>query len=207
MNPFSIHDFQDRIPVSRETIERLESYADLLAQWQSRINLGGPSTLDDLWRRHMLDSAQLYGRLPAGTKTVYDLGSGAGFPGMVLAILGVSDVHLVESQRRKCTFLRQVAQATATPVTVHQDRIELLHGKIIAPVITARALAPLPRLLDLAAPLLGKSGVCLFLKGREARQELTLSQEKWRMTAEAIPSISHSEGVVLQIRDISAYHG
>src|SRR5579863_7255133 len=110
--------------VSRETVARLEAYAGLLVRWSAHINLVGANTLDDLWRRHFLDSAQLLTHLPAATQSLIDLGSGAGFPGLVLAIAGVPHVELVESDARKCVFLREAARITAAPVVIHNSRIE-----------------------------------------------------------------------------------
>src|SRR5688572_14803801 len=141
--------FAATIAVSRETLERLGVYVDLLGHWQRAINLVGAATLADPWRRHILDSAQLMARLPPGARSVVDLGSGPGFPGMVLAILGAPGVVLIESDRRKVEFLREVARATATAVGLQAERIERLPD-MPAGVVTARALAPLPRLLPLA---------------------------------------------------------
>ncbi len=118
--------FAAAIDVSRETLERLTLYLELLGRWQRAINLVGPATLADPWRRHVLDSAQLLAHLPAPAGPLVDLGSGAGFPGMVLALLGVPGVALIEADRRKAEFLRQVARATGAEVAVHAERIERL---------------------------------------------------------------------------------
>jgi len=133
--------------VSRETRERLNTYAELLRKWQRSINLVGPKTLDDLWNRHFVDSAQLLPLIPPTARVLVDFGSGAGFPGLVLAILGMAEVHLIESDQRKATFLREVARATGTPVTVHAKRIEQV-TPFPADIVSARALAPLGDLLD-----------------------------------------------------------
>ena len=119
-------DFRQAAGVSRETLERLTAYADLLVKWQAKINLVGPDTIPSLWRRHFLDSAQVFPLLPQGIHRLVDMGSGAGFPGLVLAVMGVGDVHLIESDARKCAFLREAARITGTPVTVHNARIENL---------------------------------------------------------------------------------
>ena len=116
--------FAAQVDVSRETLDRLTLYLELLERWQPAINLVGPATLADPWRRHLLDSAQLVAHLPARRPLLVDLGSGAGFPGMVLAILGAGPVTLIESDRRKAQFLREVARATATDVTIRAERIE-----------------------------------------------------------------------------------
>ena len=148
MPPLSREAFGEQLGVSRETLELLTVHLDLLRRWQPAINLVGAATLADPWRRHFLDSAQLARHLPGAAANLADLGSGAGFPGMVLALLGVSGVHLIEADRRKAQFLREVARATGARVGIHAERIERMQGWP-ADVITARALAPLPRLLEL----------------------------------------------------------
>ena len=188
--------------VSRETLARLERYADLLRKWNPRINLVGKSTLADLWRRHMLDSAQLFPLIPDKAKNIVDLGSGAGFPGMVLAIMGATGVHLIESDRRKCAFLGEVAREVGADVTIHAARI----GEIDpfgASVITARALAPLEELLDMVEPFVEKHSILLFLKGRTAKEELTRAQKVWTMRVHEIPSQTDSEGTILSLETIS----
>jgi len=165
--------FAEIFSVSRETTERLRVHLDLLIRWQSRINLVGASTLADPWRRHMLDSAQIHPHLPTGP--LLDMGSGAGFPGLVLAILrgeGSAPVHLVEADTRKSAFLREAIRVTEAPAVVHQRRMEDLPVFPVA-ALTARALAPLSRLLVWAERFLAPGVECLFLKGREAEKELT----------------------------------
>jgi 16S rRNA (guanine527-N7)-methyltransferase len=197
--------FADRMGLAPDTLARLEAYAALLVQWQGAVNLVGRDTLDDLWRRHMLDSAQLVPHLPEGAEILTDLGSGAGFPGMVLAIVTGLRVHLVEATGRKAAFLREAARVTGARAEVHHGRIESL-APWPTDVITARALAPLPLLLDYAAPLLaasaGRDPVCLFLKGASARQELTEARKTWTMTAKTLPSLSDEAGMVLKLHDI-----
>jgi 16S rRNA (guanine527-N7)-methyltransferase len=199
--PLSREAFGDQLDVSRETLQRLSDYLDLLHRWQSRINLVGPATLADPWRRHFLDAAQLVDRVPAEAANLVDLGSGAGFPGMVLAVLGVPGVHLIEADRRKAQFLREVARVTGAPATIHAERIEQMRGWPAA-VITARALAPLPRLLELADRFLGSDSVCLFLKGKSVGRELTEARVSWHMDAETFPSRSVPTGTVLKLRGI-----
>jgi 16S rRNA (guanine527-N7)-methyltransferase len=193
--------FAARIDVSRETFERLTLYLELLRRWQRAINLVGPATLADPWRRHLLDSAQLLGHLPAPASPLVDLGSGAGFPGMVLALLGVPEVALIEADRRKAEFLREVARATGAAVTVHDERVERLTGWPAA-VITARALAPLARLLPLAEPFLAPHSICLFLKGPALARELIDAGKSWHMVPEMFPSASSSSGIVLKLRGV-----
>lgn len=199
--PLSREAFGEQLDVSRETLERLSVYLELLRRWQRAINLVGPATLADPWRRHFLDSAQLAAHVPAAATSLVDLGSGAGFPGIVLALLGVRGVHLIESDRRKAQFLREVARATGASVTVHAERIEQMRGWP-ADVVTARALAPLPRLLALAERFLASDSVCLFLKGKSGEHELTDARVSWHMVAEMFPSLSEPTGMVLQLRGI-----
>ncbi|MDA8230192.1 MAG: 16S rRNA (guanine(527)-N(7))-methyltransferase RsmG [Magnetospirillum sp.] len=195
------HEFQAATGVGDTTLDRLTAYADLLVKWQARINLIGPDTVPDLWRRHMLDSAQLFRLLPAGARRVADLGSGAGFPGLVLAILGAPDVHLVESDARKGAFLREAARVTGTPITVHTARIETL-APLAADVVTARALAPLAKLLALAERH-GHAGThYLFLKGRGSEDELTTAGKEWNITFDRIPSLSDPAGIILHLREV-----
>lgn len=191
-------DFQRVTNVSRETLDRLALYESLLTKWQKTINLVGPKTLGDVWGRHFLDSAQLFPLLPAPTRTLVDLGSGAGFPGLVLAIMGVPEVHLIESDARKAAFLREAARATGAPATVHNKRIEAVQG-LRADVVTARALAPLKDLLDWAAPFLGDNGVALFLKGQNVEDELTDTTKHWKMNAERFDSITDPTGSILRL--------
>jgi 16S rRNA (guanine527-N7)-methyltransferase len=194
--------FVRQIDVSRETLERLTLHLELLIRWQRAINLVGPASLADPWRRHILDSAQLLTHLPANVPALVDLGSGAGFPGLVLAILGVPNVVLIESDRRKAQFLREAARATGTAVTIDAARAERLPA-FPAAVVTARALAPLPRLLPLVERFLAVDGICLLLKGASVHDELTTAAKTWHMEPELFPSLSASAGTVLKLRGIA----
>lgn len=188
--------------VSRETLARLEGFAGLLVKWQKAINLVAKDSLPDLWRRHMLDSAALWPLIPAGSRTLADLGSGAGFPGLVLAIMGFPEVHLIESDARKCVFLAEAARLFAPgAVTIHRGRIEAI-PEFAADVVTARALADLDTLLGYAARFLKPEGVCLFLKGRRAEDELTLAGQRWTMTVERFPNPAEISGIILRIKDL-----
>ncbi|HIJ61611.1 MAG TPA: 16S rRNA (guanine(527)-N(7))-methyltransferase RsmG [Rhodospirillaceae bacterium] len=201
MDSLTPAEFARLTSVSRETVERLQVYADLLIKWQARINLVGPATIPDLWRRHMLDSAQLAPLLPGGP--VLDLGSGAGFPGLVLAIMTGLPVHLVESDGRKCAFLREAIRLTGASASVHNRRIEALAPLVPAPlVVTARALAPLDRLLEMAAPFLGGATECLFLKGRGGEEELTQAAKGWTMTVERRASQADPSGLIIHLRGV-----
>lgn len=192
--------------VSRETRERLDIYADLLRKWQRSINLVGPRTIGDLWNRHFTDSAQLLPLLPSAlapaTRVLVDFGSGAGFPGLVLAILGAGEVHLIESDQRKATFLREVARATGTPVTVHAKRIEQV-APFPVDAVSARALAPLNDLLGFAAPFLRSDSLCLFPKGQMAEDELSAASKTWNMTVDRIQSVTDSSATILRISRVS----
>ena len=193
--------FQKATGVSRETLGRLQAYHDLLLKWQLKINLVGPATIADAWRRHFLDSAQLFALLPEGTQRLVDLGSGAGFPGLALAIFGAPDVHLIESDARKCAFLREAARVAGVDVTVHNQRIEAVSG-LHVDVVTARALAPVAELLRLGAPLLRPGGCFLLLKGRNVEPELTEATKCWNMAVQRQSSRSDDEGCVLRLSDV-----
>ena len=188
--------------VSRETLARLEAYAGLLTQWNQRINLVSQDSLHAAWRRHFLDSAQLLPYLPPDTRSLVDLGSGAGFPGLVLAILGMPGVELVESDARKCAFLREAARIAAAPVRVHHARIEALPPHQVD-VVTARACAPLDRLLVMAQRFIAPHTVCLFLKGERHGEELTAARRGWTMTAACHPSRADPRGVILKLEQIA----
>lgn len=165
-----------------ETTERLRAFAALLAAWTRRINLVSSSDRDVIWTRHVQDSLRLLRLIPPGTARAIDLGSGGGLPGLVLAIASGIPFDLVESDRRKAAFLGEAARATAAPVRVHAVRIEGC-GLPPAPLVTARALAPLAGLLDLAAPLLAPGGLLLFPKGARAAEELEAARERWGFDA------------------------
>jgi 16S rRNA (guanine527-N7)-methyltransferase len=151
----------------------------------------------------MLDSAQLHPLLPADCRSLLDMGAGAGFPGLVLAILGVPEVHLVESDARKCAFLREAARLTgASSVQIHNTRLESLRLSRPADVVTARALAPLADLLDYAEPFIGSPTVCVFPKGHNVDVELTAAQQKWNMQVERFASRSDPSGLILRLSHV-----
>ncbi|MFI5019634.1 MAG: 16S rRNA (guanine(527)-N(7))-methyltransferase RsmG [Dongiales bacterium] len=201
--PYTAAAFAEATGVSRETLALLEGYAALLVKWQKAINLVAPDSLPDLWRRHMLDSAALFPLIPATARTLVDLGSGAGFPGLVLAIMGVPEVHLVESDTRKCAFLSEGARLFAPGrVTVHRTRIEAAPA-IAADVVTARALADLTKLLAYAAPFLAPDGICLFPKGRRVEDELTLAKQTWTMAVERVANPADPSGIILRIKGLA----
>jgi 16S rRNA (guanine527-N7)-methyltransferase len=187
-------------------LARLEAYAGLLVNWSARINLVGAATLGDLWRRHFLDSAQLLPHVPERTQSLVDLGSGAGFPGLVLAILEVPGVELVEADSRKCAFLREAARIAGAPVTIRNTRIEAAPPHV-ADVVTARGCAPLDRLLPLAQRFIGPGTVCLFPKGERAAQELTASRQAWTMDVTCHDSRTDPRGIILCLRRVGMRQG
>ena len=193
--------FREATAVSHETLSRLETFADMLVRWQSRVNLVSAASLDDPWRRHFLDSTQLFALIPDKCARLVDLGSGAGFPGLVLAIMGAPGVELIEANGRKCAFLREVARATATEVTVTQGRIENIEARP-ADVVTARACAPLDKLLGYVHRFLAEGGTALLLKGARVGEELTPAAKSWTMDAARRPSLSDPAGTVLQITNL-----
>jgi 16S rRNA (guanine527-N7)-methyltransferase len=194
--------FAELVPVSRETLARLEAYAELLTRWSGRINLVGRDTLADLWRRHILDSAQLHRFIPSSAHSLVDLGSGAGLPGLVLAILGVPGVELVEADSRKAAFLREAARIAGVEIAIRPCRIQAVPPHPVD-VMTARACAPLDRLLDLAAPFLARETLCLFPKGERFNEELTLARKAWTMNVSVEQSLSDRRGVVLRLQQVA----
>lgn len=200
--PLTAEQFAKKTNVSRETFGQLQSYADLLVKWQKSINLVGGDTLNDLWHRHFWDAAQLVPLVPPDTRVIMDFGSGAGFPGLVLAIMLDVEVNLVESSGKKVAFLREAARVSGARVKLHQGRIEKL-SLPKSDLITARALAPLAQLLEFAVPHLSLQGTCLFLKGARAEEELTDALKKQSMMVERIQSATDPKGVILSIREIS----
>jgi len=181
--------------------DRLRLYADLAAKWSPKINLVSKADLPHIWERHIQDSLRLVPLIPAGTTRAIDIGSGGGFPGLVLAIATGIPFDLVESDARKCAFLSEAARLTGAPAKIHNCRIEA-SGLAPAPLVTARALAPLDKLLALAAPLVAEGGICLFPKGRGAEGELTLARALWHMDAERVSHPDWDESCILKVSRI-----
>jgi 16S rRNA (guanine527-N7)-methyltransferase len=225
-------DFAAAFPVSRETLARLATYEGLLRRWQKAMNLVAKSTLDAIWHRHFADSAQLVPLAPAA-RTWVDFGSGAGFPGLVVAILlagdpcrpdevasqphsgprntelGLPRMTLIESNARKCAFLREVVRATqiaaALSVDILSTRIETAttQASLQPPdVVSARAVAPLVKLFGLAAPLFASSTVGLFLKGRDAAAELQAAEKLWNFQSELVPSRTERDARIVVVRKL-----
>jgi 16S rRNA (guanine527-N7)-methyltransferase len=197
-------DVLERLHVSRESRERLETYVSLLLQWQARINLIGPATREAVWTRHIADALQLLPLLPPDLRKLADLGSGAGIPGLILAIARPLEAHLFESNLKKGAFLREAARQTGAKAHIHTIRIEeaqTLAETIKAEAVTARALAPLPKLLDYAAPFLENGAIGYFHKGQDVDAELTDATKSWKMQVESHPSMTDSRGVILVVKE------
>ena len=202
---FGPEEFAALAHVSRETLGRLTTYADMLVDWNARHNLVSRSSLTELWRRHFLDSAQLAAYVPASADSLVDLGSGAGFPGLVLAEIFRERpgfrVALYESTAKKCRFLEAVAAQLKLGIEVRQSRIEDSEPESFD-VVTARACAPLAKLLSYAQRFWGKNSVALLHKGQNLAAELTGSNKSWRMDAIKHQSQSDPSGVILEIREL-----
>jgi 16S rRNA (guanine527-N7)-methyltransferase len=190
--------------VSRETLARLKAYAGLLADWNARHNLVSAASLEDVWRRHIWDSAQLARFVPATSRSLADLGSGAGFPGLVLAELlrGRVQVTLYESTAKKCRFLEVVRDRLALDTVICNTRIEAASASPFD-VVTARACAPLDKLLSYAQQFVGPDTTCLFLKGQNVGPELTRARKSWKMKVQQHPSLTDPSGAILEIRDLA----
>ena len=196
--------------VSRETMERLSVYESLLRKWQGSINLVSKSTLDDVWRRHFLDSTQLLALSSDRHLKWADFGSGAGFPGLVLAILARDragfQMNLVESDQRKSVFLREVIRETGAPAVVHTSRIESPETTATigtCDALSARACAPLDRLMGWAQPYCGPETEAFFLKGAQADEELTLARKSWTFRVTSYPSQADPGGCVLKVEQFA----
>jgi 16S rRNA (guanine527-N7)-methyltransferase len=193
------------VPVSRETEERFAVFVELLARWRKTTNLISEASFPSVWTRHVADSAQILALAP-GAKRWVDLGSGAGFPGLVIAIqlVGVPGavVHCVESDQRKCAFLRETARATGAPAQIHPQRVEALDAKQLGPVdaVTARAFAPLPLTLKLAKVWIDSGAVGVFPRGRSAEDQLEALARDPAYAIEMLPSAVDSEAAILRIR-------
>jgi 16S rRNA (guanine527-N7)-methyltransferase len=188
--------------VSRETLEALEQFTALLLRWNRTVNLVSSRDELSLRERHIADSLQLIPLMQPLPARAIDLGSGAGFPGLILALATSSQFDLIEADQRKAAFLREAARVTGAPVRIHATRIESA-GLAPAPLVTARAVAPLSKLLALAAPLLAPGGHCLFLKGASVASELTDAAAQWHMHVERIPSRTAPDACILRISNPS----
>ena len=199
---------EDEIYFSESILSSLDIYIELIKKWQKNINLVSKNSIDDLWNRHVLDSAQLYSLLPAPKKGlyIYDLGSGAGFPGMVLAIMGRKDIILCESNKRKCEFLKEVSRITNTNISIVNIRAQKLDGRS-ALAITSRALASLDTLLEISMPILREKGVCVFPKGRTWKEELMVAEKKFIINYNTVQCITSSDSKIIIITKVRKKYG
>lgn len=196
----SPEDFERTYNVSRETISRLQIYHETLIKWQKAINLVSPKTMDEVWGRHFADSAQLSQHI-AESQKIADLGSGAGFPGLVLAVMRPDlEIHLIESDLRKAEFLKNVSRETKSKVTVHNDRVEKILGQVVVPdVITARAFAPLTEILAMI-PENCRGAELLLLKGKMALEEVEEARKTFNFTCADFVSATEPEARILKIK-------
>ena len=203
---FTPDDFLRESNVPRETLVALEAYADLLVKWQPSKNLISNSTLDDMWLRHFYDSAQLLPLIRAihGDKPLkcLDIGSGAGFPGLVLAVMGIGDVTMVEANGKKCSFMRQVKMATGASVTIENARIEKLEVQKVD-ILLSRACATVSQLLSWGEIFIGENTEFWLLKGANVAQELKAAKADWTMEVDQYKSKSDRSGNILRLRNIS----
>ena len=198
LDPLAV--LKKKIDVSHETLTHLNYYHDLLVKWQKRLNLISPSTVNNIWDRHILDCAQVCRFLPKKPSLVLDVGTGAGLPGVIISILTNHHVHLVESDQRKCAFLRTVLSGVNSNATIHEKRLENMDN-MRADIITARAFAPLPKLFKLTEKQHHSNLRFLLLKGRDVNSELINinSSEKLRVTNK-YASITSKDGCVLELQ-------
>mgnify|MGYP003624599910 CR=1 FL=1 len=202
-NKMTAEEFQGLTSVSRETLDKLILYAEMLAKWQKSINLISTSTVPDMWLRHFYDSAQLMDYIEPADKPlkILDLGSGAGFPGLVLSILGAGEVHLVEGVGKKCSFMKQIIQQTGINAIVHNERIEDMDAFPVD-LITSRACADLNKLLDLTERFTTPQTNALFLKGEKAEAELVQAAKNRDFREKKYPSKSEESGMILFLSEI-----
>jgi 16S rRNA (guanine527-N7)-methyltransferase len=197
---------QRLVPVSRETGDRLAAYVDLLARWRKTTNLIAESTFPSVWIRHIADSAQLLALAPGARRWV-DMGSGAGFPGLVIAIqladVPGAVVHCIESDQRKCAFLREAVRATAAAATIHPTRVEAIDPASLGAVdaVTARAFAPLPLALKLARPWIERGAVGVFPRGESAKDQIAALPEAPLYAIEVLPSLIDAKSAILRVRN------
>ncbi len=198
--------FAQKTGVSRETMANIHVYASLLTKWQKKINLVSQSTMPDLWSRHFYDSFQLKAQLAglnAEKTKILDIGSGAGFPGLLLSMLDLGEFHMVESNNKKCTFMRQVVRETGCDAVIHNERIENITPFHVDYIIS-RACAPLNKLFDLGRNFIHEETICLFLKGQTAEEEITDARRRWAFEVEKFTSVTQDRGILLKVSHIKA---
>ncbi len=187
--------------LSAAQIAAIENFVVLLLQENDNFNLIGKSTIPDLWNRHILDSAQLLTHVPQKNSKVADFGCGAGFPGIILSILGVQEMHLIEKSFRKCEFLRRAKSLSPNHIFVHQAKLEELPEHKFD-VITSRALASLDKLLAYSKKFLKNDGYALFLKGKNLTQELEVAKKQFTFSYELFPSLTSQESAIIKVSNI-----
>ncbi|MCB1681112.1 MAG: 16S rRNA (guanine(527)-N(7))-methyltransferase RsmG [Rhodospirillales bacterium] len=203
---FISDDLQKALHLSQAVMERLTIYHSLLLKWQKSINLVSDSTLDEAWHRHFYDSAQILTYFPEDARVCADLGSGAGFPGLVLAILNRDlNMNLIESDERKCLFLRTVSRETETDVSIHNERIERVTDSFVPDVVTARAFADLSKILDLCSVWIRKNNrlQLILLKGEKADEEIAAARTRFSFSVESFPSLTHPPASILCLRNLA----
>lgn len=192
--------------LSGDVLDRLKAYQGLLVKWQQKINLVSPTTIDNAWERHFLDSTQIADILPKGTNVLFDLGCGAGFPGLVLAMMDLGlDIHLIESDQKKCSFMKAVSRETTTKVTVHNCRIEAYDGGTTPNIVTARALADLSKLFEYCRGWIAENPeiTLIFLKGQRADEELEMVKKHWNFEVDSTLSQTENGAQILKFTNIS----
>ena len=200
------YDSLARFNVSRESYERLITLANLLLDWQKHINLISPATIPELWNRHIADSLQLLPLLPQGVQAIADLGTGSGFPGLVLAATQSAVVHMYETNAKKAAFLSEALRQMKSAGAVHRERLEPMQAPAKMPqvqLVTARAFAPLPLLLSLAEPFMRHGAVGLFHKGQDVDTELGEAAKSWRMMYKRHRSVTDSQSVILEVKELA----
>jgi 16S rRNA (guanine527-N7)-methyltransferase len=197
----AITEIKNFYPISLAEIKQLESFVDILLRYNSEYNLIGKSTVDEIWQRHILDSAQLLKYIDNKNLTIADFGSGAGFPGIILSILGAKEVHLIEKSFRKCQFLQMASKISSNKIIIHQKRAEEIKCLKID-IVVSRAFAPLARLLKTIKPFLGKQGYGIFLKGKNFADEINLAKQSNSFNYKAFSSLTSKESRVIIINEL-----
>jgi 16S rRNA (guanine527-N7)-methyltransferase len=198
-DPFSL--LNSHVAVSRETFQRLKIYHDLLLKWQSKINLVGKDTIPDSWSRHFLDSLQLKNYLMGVDGKILDVGTGAGFPGMVLAIAGVKNIFLIDSDEKKISFLKEVSRETKTDVNIICDRVENYSTDNVS-IILSRAVANLCDLFETNFHNVSHETICLFPKGKNYAREIDDAKKEWSFKHDILPSVTDKNAVILRVSNL-----
>lgn len=202
----SFETFDKETSLPQGLVDDLKKYVELLVKWQKQINLVSNASLADVWNRHVLDSLQIYPLIPETARSVVDLGSGSGFPGLIVALLsktyGGPEVHLIEADSRKCVFLNEVNSQTGAGAIIHARRVESITD-LKADVVTARALAPLRKLLKLATRFENGETTYVFLKGEKAQDELTEAQKDWTMDVQRTPSRTLATATIFTLKGLT----